>query len=59
MTLELPTSPYPAQMTPRLISGVSGEGVNDLLRFAYSLVQDGKKQVAEEEATPDPEAWRP
>ena len=48
-----------AKITPRMISGVSGEGVNDLLRYAYSLVQDGKKQVAEEEATPDPEAWRP
>ena len=48
-----------AKVTPKLVSGVSGEGVNDLLRYAYSLVQDGKKQVAEEEATPDPKAWRP
>jgi GTP-binding protein len=48
-----------AKVTPRLISGVSGEGVNDLLRFAYGLVQDGKAQVAIEEATPDPEAWQP
>jgi GTP-binding protein len=48
-----------AKTTPRLISGVSGEGVNDLLRLAYKLVQDGKAQIAEEEAEPEPEAWRP
>jgi GTP-binding protein len=48
-----------AKTTPHLISGVSGEGVNALLRLAYAQVQEGKAQIAEEEASPSTEGWRP
>ena len=34
----------------RLVSGVSGKGVTELLREAYGMVRDRKAQVAEEEA---------
>ena len=39
---------------PKLVSGVSGEGVRELLRAAYGLVP--RRQGAEEQAA---EAWRP
>ena len=34
----------------RLVSGVSGKGVTELLREAYGMVRDRKAQIAEEEA---------
>ena len=34
----------------RLVSGVSGKGVTELLREAYSTVRDHKAQIAQEEA---------
>jgi GTPase len=46
-----------ARVTPRLISGVSGEGVTDLLREAFALVRAGKIEEAALHAPP--EDWRP
>jgi len=34
----------------RLVSGVSGKGVTELLREAYGMVRARKAQIAEEEA---------
>ena len=46
-----------AKVTPRLISGVSGEGVTELLREAFALVREGKIEEASHHAPP--EDWRP
>jgi GTP-binding protein len=46
-----------AKVTPRLISGVSGEGVTELLREAFALVRAGKIEEAALHAPP--EDWRP
>ena len=46
-----------AKVTPRLISGVSGEGVTELLREAFQLVRAGKIEEASHHAPP--EDWRP
>src|SRR5581483_5912540 len=35
------------------VSGVSGEGVTELLRESYALVRERKKAAAEEAATPE------
>jgi len=46
----------------RQVSGVSGEGVTELLREAYALVRQRKGEAAEEAAIAaqvEPEAWRP
>ena len=52
-----------AGVTPVLVSGVSGEGVRELLRMAYALVQARRAEAAEvarkAEAGPEAEAWRP
>jgi GTP-binding protein len=41
----------------RLVSGFAGQGVTELLREAYALVQRHKGEIAAEEA--GPEDWRP
>ena len=46
-------------VTPRLVSGVSGEGVIDLLRAAYALVRARKGEAAIAAAGPEPEGWAP
>ena len=46
-----------AKVTPRLISGVSGEGVTTLLRDAFAMVRAGKIEEASHHAPP--EDWRP
>ena len=46
----------------RQVSGVSGEGVVELLREAYALVRTAKGEAAAEEAMAtqtEPEVWRP
>ncbi len=48
--------------TVRQVSGVSGEGVTELLREAYALVRARKGEAAEEEVArtgAPPEAWAP
>ena len=42
---------------PRLVSAVSGEGVNELLRAALSDIREGRAEEARRKA--EPEAWRP
>ncbi|HYD45930.1 MAG TPA: GTPase ObgE [Phenylobacterium sp.] len=46
---------------PRLISGVSGEGVTDLLREAFGEVRRARQAEAEASAEPaeEPEGWTP
>ena len=48
-----------AKVTPMLVSGVSGEGVNEVLRAALKQIREGRVEDAEENNTPEPEAWRP
>lgn len=52
-----------AGVEPRLVSGVSGEGVRELLREAFALVRRRRGEVAaddEDEASDAPvEEWRP
>jgi GTP-binding protein len=49
-----------AGVTPRLVSGVSGEGVRELLREAYAQVRRNKQEAAEEEADGDEAGgWTP
>ena len=43
----------------RLVSGVSGQGVTELLREAYRLVRERKAKIKLEAAGPADEAWRP
>jgi GTPase len=43
----------------RLVSGVSGQGVRELLREAYALVRQRKQALAKEEAEENPEGWTP
>jgi GTP-binding protein len=43
---------------PRLISGVSGEGVREVLREAFRLVRISRA-AERSESDPEPEAWRP
>jgi hypothetical protein len=40
-----------------LVSGVSGEGVNELLRAALSDIREGRAEEARLKA--EPAAWRP
>jgi GTP-binding protein len=47
-----------AKVAPRLISGVSGEGVTALLRDAARMVNE-KRGEERAESAPAPEAWRP
>jgi GTP-binding protein len=47
-----------AGLTPRLVSGVSGEGVRELLRAAFAEVKARRGEAAGAPAG-DPEAWRP
>ena len=47
-----------AKVTPALISGVSGEGVRELLRQAARLVQDKRAQERQEAGGPAPD-WQP
>jgi GTP-binding protein len=47
-----------AKVAPRLISGVSGEGVTALLREAARMVNE-KRGEERAESAPAPEAWRP
>ena len=44
--------------TPYMISGVSGEGVKELLRVAAKLVREGKAQIKADSGVSD-EDWRP
>src|SRR5690606_15543080 len=48
---------------PRLVSGVSGEGVTELLRAAYALVRERRGEIVVEEdeieEAPTPGGWRP
>jgi GTP-binding protein len=49
-----------AGVKPRLVSGVSGEGVRELLREAYAQVRRNKQEAAGEEAGGDEaEGWTP
>jgi len=51
-----------AGKAPRLVSGVSGEGVRELLREAFALVRRRRGEVVEDddEDTPAPQSeWRP
>jgi GTP-binding protein len=52
-----------AGVAPRLVSGVSGEGVTELLRDAYALVRRNRAEAAEEveapDDAPDGAAWAP
>jgi len=49
-----------AKAAPRLVSGVSGEGVTELLREAYALVRERRAAAASAAATDDqPGVWRP
>jgi GTP-binding protein len=43
----------------RLVSGVSGQGVTELLREAYRLVRERKARIKLEAAGPADEVWRP
>ncbi len=43
----------------RLVSGVSGQGVRELLREAYGLVRQRKAEIAAEEAGPEAAGWTP
>jgi GTP-binding protein len=47
--------------TPYLISGVSGEGVTELLRAAWKQVEASRAEEAEARQDPhrEPQAWRP
>ncbi|MFC3078573.1 GTPase ObgE [Phenylobacterium terrae] len=48
---------------PRLVSGVSGEGVRELLREAYALVRRRRGEIVDDEdetdAAPPAQEWRP
>jgi len=44
---------------PMRLSGVSGEGVTEVLRVAWREVLSRRAQIAEEAAAPAVEAWRP
>jgi GTP-binding protein len=46
-------------VTPMQVSGVSGEGVNEVLRSALKQIREGRIVEAEESGKPEPEAWRP
>jgi GTP-binding protein len=49
-----------AKVTPRLVSGVSGEGVTELLREAYALVRERRAEAAQApETDQQPGVWRP
>jgi GTP-binding protein len=49
-----------AKVAPRLVSGVSGEGVTELLRDAYALVRERRAEAAQAPAADDqPGVWRP
>jgi len=48
-----------AGTTPMLVSGVSGEGVSEVLRAALKQIRAGRVQEAEDNQTPEPEVWRP
>jgi GTP-binding protein len=54
-----------AGVAPRLVSGVSGEGVTELLREAYALVRRNRAELGEQEQTAHPaeddaaEGWAP
>jgi GTP-binding protein len=46
----------------RQVSGVSGEGVTELLRDAYALVRERKGEAAQEAVAaggPEPQDWTP
>ena len=43
----------------RLVSGVSGQGVRELLREAYALVRQRKQAAAQEAFGDEPEGWNP
>jgi len=44
---------------PFLVSGVSGEGVTELLRAAFAEVRSRRAEAAEEAAEKKPEGWTP
>ena len=48
-----------AGVRPKLVSGVSGEGVTELLRAAYALVRERRGEPAEAGAAPGPGSWSP
>jgi len=48
-----------AGVRPRLVSGVSGEGVTELLREAYALVREHRGQPAEAGDAARSEGWAP
>jgi GTP-binding protein len=47
-----------AGVKPRLVSGVSGEGVRELLREAFAQVKERRGETAQA-AAGEPEPWRP
>lgn len=47
-----------AGQTPRLVSGVTGEGVKDLLREVQRLV-DARRKAEKAPAEGEEEAWSP
>ena len=48
-----------AGVEPMLVSGVSGEGVNEVLRAALVEIRAGRAEAAIVAGGPEPEAWRP
>ena len=48
-----------AGRAPMLISGVSGEGVTELLRAALAMIHADRARVAAAEKKAAPEGWRP
>ena len=49
-----------AKRAPRVVSGVSGEGVSELLRAAYAEVTHKRPAATPaDEAPPDDNGWRP
>jgi GTP-binding protein len=44
---------------PMLVSGVSGEGVSEVLRAALAQIRAGRAEAAAESGAAAPEAWRP
>jgi GTPase len=62
-TLQIDALAEACGQTPRLVSGVSGEGVTDLLRAAYILVRERRGEIVVEEdeieEAPTPGGWTP
>ena len=46
-------------VAPLLVSGVSGEGVPEVLRAALKQIRAGRVEEKQTNNTPEPEDWRP